>query len=96
MLQLYRYISDRGCLGADSREPSPSSQNLLRVGRAHILESLKPEYYERAPPATLLTSGGPDATERVLELKIVILSQNIVFVQSGPPLVGRVAGGARS
>ena len=69
---IYIYISDRGCLGADSREPSPSSQNLLRVGRAHILESLKPEYYERAPPATLLTSGGPDATERVLELKIVI------------------------
>ena len=59
MLQLYIYISDRGCLGADSLQPPRSRQNLSRVGLAHILESTKPEYYERAPPATLPTSGGP-------------------------------------
>ena len=59
------YISDRGCLSPNISQPTRSSQNLLREARLHTLESSEPEYYERAPPATLPTSGGPDLSHTI-------------------------------
>ena len=53
-------------------QPPRSSQNLFGQVQAHIINSSKPEDYDRAPPLTILTSGGSVGTQKLFELKIVI------------------------
>ena len=53
-------------------QPTKSSQNLFGEALIQIINSSKPEDYDRAPPLTILTSGGSVGTEKLFELKIVI------------------------